>query len=238
MESGFLESRLQVLRKAQNPDGGWGYYAGKASWLEPTVLAALALHGAPESDAAWALVESWALPGGGWKPAAEVPQANWTTALAVLLARVRGEKAVAGVDWLRAHAARNPSLAQGWSWSPGNAPASEPTAWTILALRKSGVTVSPKFLLDEQLDPETCGPELLALQGSAEALALLPLAAAWAKETHSALTRAWLALGLRLNGADPGEADAPVPRNLAIAALEALAAKDGGHRLLRLEVAA
>ena len=33
----------------QNGDGGWGYFAGKRSWLEPTVYALLALHGRQKS---------------------------------------------------------------------------------------------------------------------------------------------------------------------------------------------
>ena len=41
----FSQVRLDALRKAQNPDGGWGYFAGKESWLEPTAYAAMALLG-------------------------------------------------------------------------------------------------------------------------------------------------------------------------------------------------
>mgnify|MGYP003352936601 CR=1 FL=1 len=41
----YLNTRLEALRAAQNPDGGWGYFPGKESWLEPTAYAAMALHG-------------------------------------------------------------------------------------------------------------------------------------------------------------------------------------------------
>ena len=59
MEESFLDARLQMLRRVQNPDGGWGYFPGKQSWLEPTVWAALALHGDPAADRAWTMLETW-----------------------------------------------------------------------------------------------------------------------------------------------------------------------------------
>ena len=40
-----LESRLALLKATQNPDGGWGYFPGKPSWLEPTAYALLASSG-------------------------------------------------------------------------------------------------------------------------------------------------------------------------------------------------
>lgn len=238
MGNAHLESRLQTLRAAQNADGGWGYYAGKASWTEPTVFAALALHGKPEAQRAWDLLHSWKLPDGPWKPAAEVTEANWTTALAVLLAQARGEQAASAIRWLQDLASRNRTWEKGWSWRDGNAPAAEPTAWTILALRRAGLEVSGRFLLDDQLTPETCGPALVGLQDSKEGRTLTALAVEWEAKSPSPLTRAWLRLGLRLNGVELADPASPPPRNLAIAALEALASKDGNHRLLRTEVRA
>ena len=61
----YLAKRLEALRRAQNADGGWAFEAGKQhSWLEPTVYAALALHGEPEADRAWDLVRRWQRPDG------------------------------------------------------------------------------------------------------------------------------------------------------------------------------
>src|SRR5579862_4502833 len=54
----YLGSRLDTLRRTQNPDGGWGYFPGKQSWLEPTVYAAFALAGEPGADRAWTLLKS------------------------------------------------------------------------------------------------------------------------------------------------------------------------------------
>ena len=48
----YLQSRLEFLRKTQNTDGGWGYFPGKQSWLEPTAYAMLALQDTPKANAA------------------------------------------------------------------------------------------------------------------------------------------------------------------------------------------
>src|ERR1700739_4208191 len=87
----YLESRLNVLRSAQNPDGGWGYFPGKQSWLEPTVYASLALRGEPAATGAWALISSWQARDGSWRPSADVQVAHWSTSLCVTLATVRHE---------------------------------------------------------------------------------------------------------------------------------------------------
>src|ERR1700730_7033890 len=89
--SDALSSRLDFLRSSQNPDGGWGYFPGKQSWLEPTVYAALSLHGESESDQAWALLASWQQSDGSWTPSKNVQVENWGTALCVTLAAVRGD---------------------------------------------------------------------------------------------------------------------------------------------------
>ena len=54
-----LQLRLARLRQTQNADGGWGYFPGKQSWLEPTAYAALALAGETSADRAWTLLASW-----------------------------------------------------------------------------------------------------------------------------------------------------------------------------------
>src|SRR5262249_7832684 len=82
-------ARLAALRSTQNPDGGWGYFRGKQSWLEPTAYAALALHGEPAADRAWALLKSWQTKDGGWRPSADVQITHWDTALCVTLAAAR-----------------------------------------------------------------------------------------------------------------------------------------------------
>src|SRR5579862_6533994 len=70
----YLAQRLDALRRAQNPDGGWGYFPGKTSWLEPTAYAAMALHGEPAADRAAKLLASWQTAEGGWRPCAAVAE--------------------------------------------------------------------------------------------------------------------------------------------------------------------
>ncbi len=157
----YLESRLEFLRASQNPDGGWGYFPGKKSWMEPTTYAMLSLHGTPGSDAslnrAWQLVCSWQLPDGSVRPGAGIEGGTWVTAHAVTLACVRGvydSNVSRAVDWMLhvAGAEHNPAMRvasyfhmlktkldvshEGWPWRDGNASWIEPTAHTLVALKK------------------------------------------------------------------------------------------------------
>src|SRR5260370_6188744 len=90
----YLDQRRDFLRRTQNPDGGWGYFPGKASWLEPTAYAMLALHcNEPSFEAlgkSWARIETWQLPDGSWRAGAQVEDRTWVTALAVTLCSVYG----------------------------------------------------------------------------------------------------------------------------------------------------
>jgi len=157
----YLQRRIAALRDWQNPDGGWGYFPGKKSWLEPTAYAILALHSQSEADPALErasrLIHSWRLDDGSYRAGAEVDDATWATALAVTVAAVRGTAdsyTHASVDWLlRVHGMegnfwlRAASLIhlfhihadvshQGWPWRPGNSAWIEPTAHTLIALKK------------------------------------------------------------------------------------------------------
>ena len=157
----YLESRLELLRSSKNPDGGWGYFRGKQSWLEPTAYAMLALHGTPDSEAsldrAWKLIRSWQLPNGSFRPGGEVQDGTWVTAQAVTLACVRGlydPNVTRSVDWMLRVVGAEHSVAmrtasyfhllktkldvshQGWPWRDGNASWIEPTVHTLVALKK------------------------------------------------------------------------------------------------------
>jgi hypothetical protein len=118
--------------------------------------------------------------------------------------------------------------------------AAEPTALAMLALRSGGADISElargaeAFLLADTLTPESCGPALVGLQGSDKVRGLAPLAERWLEESSSPLTRAWIRIGLRVNGLEVEDAaEASIPRNLGIVALEALAVTAGNHGLLR-----
>lgn len=158
MGESYLDARLKLLRRAQNADGGWGYFPGKQSWLEPTAWAALALHGEPEANRAWALLSSWQQRDGSWRPAADVQISSWASALCVTIAVARGELGAPfqrGVEWLihsagaestlmsRAVASvglvnpeRNVNL-KGWPWKPGTSSWVEPTAHALVALKRA-----------------------------------------------------------------------------------------------------
>jgi squalene cyclase len=149
----------QLLLARQNPDGGWGYYAGQSSWLEPTAYAALALHGTPASDRAMAWLGSCQMPSGGWPASPQAQTESWAGALVVLLKCVRGECDASwekGVQWLLRTRARqvpvsnwmdrllrrepavvlDPAL-EGWPWTPGTAGWIEPTVHAVRALEWS-----------------------------------------------------------------------------------------------------
>src|SRR5260370_12221077 len=71
MAESYLGIRLEALRRAQNPDGGWAYFPGKSSWLEPTVYAALALHGESAGERARKLLGAWQAEGGALRPSGQ-----------------------------------------------------------------------------------------------------------------------------------------------------------------------
>lgn len=177
MESRYLQVRRQFLLDHQNADGGWGYFPGKQSWLEPTAYAALVLHGEPASRKAVDLVMQWQGPDGTFRPNGTVASPNWTTALGVTLASLNGRKAQAekGVaalaeihgsesdDWLAKVVAklmpsvyldRNPYL-PGWPWRPNASAWIEPTAHSIAALRvasRHGMASAVEARVRERID--------------------------------------------------------------------------------------
>lgn len=253
MVDSYLGVRLDILRRAQNPDGGWSYYTGKQSWLEPTFYGALVLHGEPAADRAWSLIKSWQQPDGSWPPTADAAISGWGTALCLTLAHLRGDidgtymKGVAyllktvGTEselWRRALAkiglvnpGRDLSL-KGWPWKDGTSSWVEPTAHTLIALKKayailpapelterihSGEALlldvrckdggwnygSPWTLGEDQRSyPETTALALLGLQRRAEAGSSIELAKTWLPDTPSSLARAWITIALRLHGVE------------------------------------
>src|ERR1043166_6663775 len=91
----YLASRRDFLLNTQNPDGGWGYFPGKSSWLEPSAYAMLALCGSQKSGEAlrraWCLLEGWQLADGSWRVGAEGQEGTWVAALPVTLCSVEPE---------------------------------------------------------------------------------------------------------------------------------------------------
>jgi hypothetical protein len=158
----YHTARLEFLLSTQNPDGGWGYFPGKRSWMEPTAYAMLALHGEDQAHAAleraWKALKSWQLPEGAWRGGPQTTDPHWTTALAVSLHVARGQFDGAfrsGVEWLLRTLGSeenlwlwlarwlriqiiefDPSL-HGWPWSPGTSSWVEPTVHALISLKKA-----------------------------------------------------------------------------------------------------
>jgi hypothetical protein len=159
--SDTVSSRLDFLRSTQNSDGGWGFFPGKQSWLEPTAYSLLAIHSDSASrvnfERGWKLMRSWQLPGGSWQPCAAVHEPHWTTALCVTLHCLYGvydDRLRRGIAWLldtsgienrwgyrMAHFV-SPSVVEldpsfkAWPWRPGSSSWIEPTAHALVALKK------------------------------------------------------------------------------------------------------
>jgi hypothetical protein len=163
----YLGTRLNALRKTQNSDGGWGYFPGKASWLEPTAYATLALAGDPAADRAWKLLSSWQLPDGSWKPSTAVSVSNWGTSLCASIAMARnewGSPLQNGVNWLvgttgiesgwfNIIASRVGLVKQerdialkAWPWKTGNSGWVEPTVHALVALKQASAKLASREL--------------------------------------------------------------------------------------------
>lgn len=92
-----MERGFHYLQKAQNADGGWGYYAGKMGFSEPTCFAILALDNSElpvcvlrtgryeeniQKGLAWLTDQQ--MKDGGWKVSSKDDEASWVTSLAVI----------------------------------------------------------------------------------------------------------------------------------------------------------
>jgi hypothetical protein len=139
-----ISALRRFLLAGRNGDGGWGYYPGKASRLEPTCWALLAL---PDLDpgvlTTWPAVD-------GLLHERRGGDVNFAFhALALLTLTTRGHEHASGNSTLttKLEAAKGIKLdqttinrqnnqLQGWSWIAGTFSWVEPTAWALLALKK------------------------------------------------------------------------------------------------------
>jgi len=166
MPGNYRKDRTDALLASQNPDGGWGYFSGKRSWLEPTVYGLLALHDRMDDanwKRGWDLVRSWQLPDGAWRPNQHVAESHWSTALAVTLHCARkqfDEPFHRGVTWLlEQRGEESTSLSRflglfmvnnighdrkfaGWPWLPGTTSWIEPTSHALVALKRAAPQVN------------------------------------------------------------------------------------------------
>jgi hypothetical protein len=138
-----------ALVAARNPDGGWPYYPGRASRLEPTVWALLAL--AREADKAvdidrilrWPQLSGWLIDG-----PADAPVNYAFNAIAALACAGRREAeafvrqigtrlvTAKGLALTQNPVLRQDNSLQAWPWIDQTFSWVEPTAWCTLFLKK------------------------------------------------------------------------------------------------------
>jgi hypothetical protein len=147
------------LLRGRNADGGWGYYPGKASRLEPTALATLALHHSGERPVGeslrqWPLIDGLLVEHSGGQPnyafhglamlvmrSCNIEHRGGNRTLLAALQRAKGIALAPST-----HSRQDNSL-QGWSWIADTFSWVEPTAWCLLALKtwklSPGMDVNP-----------------------------------------------------------------------------------------------
>src|SRR5215475_7958400 len=98
---------LRLIENSQNQDGGWGFFAGGQSRVEPTCWATRALAASSAArghvDRAVSFLNAGQLPDGSWPAAPDMPSGSWVTSLACLvLSRCSTERRAlaAGIQWL------------------------------------------------------------------------------------------------------------------------------------------
>ena len=139
-----LPALRQFLLAGRNADGGWGYYPGKASRLEPTCWSLLAL-----TDSDPSVLTRWPAAGGLLRERSGGDVNFAFHALALIALTTLGVEHAAGKAGLSASLEqakgitlepskvnRQNNRLQGWSWISGTFSWVEPTAWALLALRK------------------------------------------------------------------------------------------------------
>ena len=165
-------SLSDTLTSSANAGGGWGYYRGRASRIEPTLWAMLALSesqggasraGAPQPGAPYVLDPHLAFltrsrdAGGRVIDDAALPVNFGFNGQAALVLQSIGLPAAAGlagavldrvIDAKGVAVPQSPQFRQdnslqGWSWMDGTFSWVEPTAWCTLALKASDRRASP-----------------------------------------------------------------------------------------------
>ena len=149
MKTNALHDLKQTLVHGRNTDGGWGCYAHKSARLEPTALATLALAG-NEGTSNGGTLPNWPLHGSLLRERADGEPNYGFHALALLAMQARAiEHAVGNATLLvglqrvkgvrlehSAPNSRQDNSLQGWSWIPETFSWVEPTAWSLLCLKK------------------------------------------------------------------------------------------------------
>lgn len=163
------------------PGGGWPYYAGRSSRIEPTAWGLLALgatgHDAPVRDAAFAFLNGLARQSGLLvDPGAPAANVAWNGLLVVALHSVEDPRAremaaalgqaltaLYGIALRPDSTVRQDNTLQAWPWTDGTFSWVEPTAFCTLALKQARaaghdaaaarVAQAERLLLDRACQP-------------------------------------------------------------------------------------
>jgi hypothetical protein len=167
---------LSFLERAQNQDGGWGFQPGRASRVEPTSWALLALlqlqareNVKERLSQGVHFLRASQLSDGSW-PAAPAQQTGcWVTSLAcwaLLAAKDSSGAAEMGLHWLcddwpkdsapwrrfiarffRKDSAHHNDSYRGWGWTPRTASWVEPTAFALIVMSQCPPELLPRSAL-------------------------------------------------------------------------------------------
>jgi len=137
------------LLSGRNADGGWPYYRGKASRLEPTAWSAIALADTPAGAEAAGVLARWPHDGGLLlEHAGGIPNYGFHALALIALAHagvehetgtatlVDGLTKAKGIVIDGSFGKRQDNSLQGWSWIAETFSWAEPTAWSLLLLKK------------------------------------------------------------------------------------------------------
>jgi hypothetical protein len=167
MRRAIANSLADILVRSRNADGGWGYYPGKTSRLEPSCWAALSLSLAEKSANDLADSTRWLssrVRRDGFLDDVIGQPANLgfngLAALALRDARdssAQHQQLLAAISAIKGEALaqddatnRQNNALQGWSWVQGTFSWVEPTSWCLLALKKSSArTKEGRARIDE-----------------------------------------------------------------------------------------
>jgi hypothetical protein len=164
--SARLSRAIDFIKAHQNPDGGWGYEAGRMSFVEPTAFCLLAIHSSGDTAGTARGLEflrTCQQNSGGVGAYPKDANGSWMAYAALLAFHVLGatEEERRLKSWilsfqdasglftkedLAAAAALNRYDASipGWSWTPRTTAWVEPTALSIIALIRTGVSATEK----------------------------------------------------------------------------------------------
>lgn len=138
---------LSGLLELRNPDGGWPYYPGKTSRLEPTCWALLALQAAGQK-VSLDVLQQWPRRDGWFVDrSSEAVNVAFNGLAALTLAALNAPPGISNplvsalvmskgskIDASRIN--RQDNSLQGWSWTSGTFSWIEPTAWGMLGLKR------------------------------------------------------------------------------------------------------